>query len=85
MKTGEGSFDVYEIKDFENNPAGYFMADPKNKLLVGDITVQSPKASTEKGIKIGDTFKDLLKAFPNIEVHGSEVEGRTYATANNLS
>jgi uncharacterized protein YdbL (DUF1318 family) len=85
MQTGEGSFEVYKITDKENNPAGYLMADPKNKLLVGSITVESPKASTHEGIKIGSTFKDLLKAFPNIEVHGSETESRTYATKGNLS
>ena len=85
LKTGEGTFDVYEIKDFENNPAGYFVPDPKDKLLVGDITVQTPKAKTIKGIKIGDTYQDLLKLFPDISVHGSEIEGRTHATANNLS
>jgi hypothetical protein len=55
MKTGEGSFEVYQIKDFENNPAGYFMPDPQNKLVIGDITIESSKAQTEKGIKIGDT------------------------------
>ena len=85
MKTPEGTFEVYEIKDFENNPAGYFLPDPKDKLLVGDITVKSPKAQTAKGIKIGDTFQDLLKSFPDIAVHGSEIEGRTDATINNLS
>ena len=85
MKTGEGTFEVYEIKDFENNPAGYFLPDPKDKLLVGDITVNSPKAQTAKGIKIGDTFQDLLKNFPDIAVHGSEIESQTHAIANNLS
>jgi hypothetical protein len=85
MNTGEGSFEVYKITDKENNPAGYLMADSKNKLLVGSITVESTKARTEEGIKVGSTFKDLLKAFPNIEVHGSEIESRTYAKAGNLS
>jgi hypothetical protein len=85
MKTGEGTFEVYEIRDFENNPAGYFMPDTKNKLLVGDITVQSPKASTDKGINVGDTFQDLLKVYPDIEVHGSEIESRTYANVKNIS
>jgi hypothetical protein len=85
MQTGEGSFEVYKITDKENNPAGYFMADTKDKLLVGSITVESPKARTQDGIKIGSTFSDLLKAFPNIEVHGSEIESRTYATKGNLS
>lgn len=85
LKTGEGTFEVFEIKDFDNNPAGYFLPDPKDKHLVGDITVTSPKARTIKGIKIGDTFQDLLKIFPDIAVHGSEMEGRTHATAHNLS
>ncbi len=85
MKIADGTFDVYEIKDFENNPAGYFVPDPKDKLLVGDITVKTPKAKTIKGIKIGDTYQDLLNVFPDISVHGSEIEGRTHATANNLS
>jgi hypothetical protein len=85
MKTGEGTFEVYQIRDFENNPAGYFMADPNNKLLVGDITVESPKASTEKGIKLGSTFKDLLAAYPKLEAHGSEMESRTYAKFGNIS
>ena len=47
--------------------------------------VESPKASTDKGLKIGSTFKDLLKVYPNIDVHGSESEGRTYATADGFS
>lgn len=85
LRTAEGTFEVYEIKDFDNNPAGYLFPDPKNNLLVGDIVVKSPKAHTIKGIKPGDTFQDLLKIFPDIAVHGSETEGRTHATANNLS
>lgn len=85
MRTGEGVFEVYEIKDFDNNPAGYFLPDPRDKQLVGDITVKSPKAQTAMGLKIGDTFQDLQKVFPDIAVHGSEIEGRTYATANHLS
>ena len=85
LKTGEGTFEVYEIKDFDNNPAGYFLPDPKDKLLVGDITVNSLKARTAQGIKVGSTFQDLLKIYPAIEVHGSEIEGRTNATADNLS
>lgn len=85
LKTGEGIFEVFEIKDFDNNPAGYFLPDPNDKSLVGDITVTSPKARTVKGIKIGDTFADLLKVSPDIEVHGSEIEGRTHATAHSLS
>jgi hypothetical protein len=85
LKTGEGSFEVYEIRDFENNPAGYFLPDPNDKDRVGDIVVQTPKAQTAEGIMVGSTYEDLLKVFPSIEVHGSEVEGRTNATNGTLS
>ncbi len=85
LKTGEGSFEVYEIRDFENNPAGYFLPDPNDADRVGDIVVQTPKAQTAEGIMVGSTYEDLLKVFPNIEVHGSESEGRTNATNGTLS
>jgi len=85
MRTGEGSFDIYRIKDFNNNPAGYFMADPKDDALVGNITVEAPTANTIDGIHIGSTFGELKDKVLAIEVHGSEVEGRTYLNYNNLS
>lgn len=85
MQTGEGTFDIYRIKDFNNNPAGYLMADPNDKAVVGDITVETQMAQTAEAIKVGSSFQQLRSAIPTIEVHGSEVEGRTYATANNIS
>lgn len=85
LRNGEGTFEVYQIKDFNNNPAGYFLPDPKDESRVGDIIVETPKASTAEGIKVSSTFEALSKALPNIEVHGSEIEGRTYANYGNLS
>jgi len=85
LKTGEGAFEVYRIKDFNNNPAGYLIPDPKEESLVGDITVETQMAATAEGIKVGGTFQDLITAIPKVEVHGSEIEGRTYATYDNLS
>ena len=85
LRTGEGDFTVYRIKDFNNNPAGYLMPDPNNEELVGDITVETQMAKTAKGINVGSTFSDLKAAFPGIKAHGSEIEGRTYAKANNIS
>ena len=85
METGEGDFEVYTIKDFNNNPAGFFYLDMNDESLVGDITVETMMAETAEGIKIGSTFGDLKAALPTIEVHGSEIEGRTHATHNSLS
>lgn len=85
LKTGEGDFTVYTIKDFNNNPAGYFMPDPNNEGWVGDITVQTQMAKTAEGIHVGSTLGELRMHFPDIEVHGSEIEGRTYARHDTLS
>lgn len=85
LKTGEGTFEVYRIKDFNNNPAGYLMPDPNDESVVGDITVETPMAATVEDIKVGSTFGDLQRTIPNIGVHGSEIEGRTYANAHNIS
>ncbi|MEE9303258.1 MAG: hypothetical protein V3U84_05680, partial [Thiotrichaceae bacterium] len=85
LKTGEGNFEIYRIKDFNNKPAGYFLADPNNKNLVGDITVETQMAKTAEGIKVGSTFAELRKQLPEVGVHGSEIEGRTYAFYNSIS
>ncbi len=85
LQTGEADFDIYRIKDFDNNPVGYFVADPNNERLVGDITIESETAETSKGIKVGSTFQELMEKLPAIEVHGSEIEGMTHATYKTLS
>lgn len=85
LKTGEGEFDIYTIKDFNNNPAGYLLPDPTNEKLVGNITVTTKMAETEAGIKVGDTFQVLKSTIPTINVHGSEIEGRTYAKDKTIS
>jgi len=85
LRTGEGAFEVYQIKDFNNNPAGYLMPDPLNEALVGDITVETHIALTAEGIKVGDTFQDLITAIPDVDIHGSEIEGRTYANSDKIS
>lgn len=85
VETAEGDFLTYVIKDFNNNPAGFFYPDRNDENLVGDITVETQMAETAEGIKVGSTFGDLKAALPAIEVHGSEIEGRTHATHNSLS
>lgn len=85
LKTGEGDFEVYYIKDFNNNPAGYFLPDPNDESVVGEIVVQALHASTKEGVKMGSTFAELKAAYPSMEVHGSEIEGRTYARVGQLA
>lgn len=84
METGEGTFSIYLIKDFNDNPVGYFHPDPNNQNLVGDITIDTKNVETTEGIRVGSTFQELKNKFPKIKVYGSEIEGRTHATYDNL-
>ena len=85
LKTGEGSFDIYQIRGYDKGAVGYFFPDPKDKTLVGNIVINTPFPKTEQDIHVGKSFAELQKALPNLKVHGSEVEGRTYAKNANLS
>lgn len=85
LQTGEGDFDIYNIKDAKNDVVAYFLANPIDNELIGDIYITSPLAKTEDGIGIGHTFGDLLAKYPDLEVHGSEIEAQTFANQGNLS
>lgn len=84
LKTGEGDFDIFNLKDENGNTVAYFVPFGKNQDEVGAITVTSTLAKTEDGIKIGDTFGSLLEKYPNLKVYGSEIEGYTQALVGNL-
>lgn len=85
LKTGEGSFDIYQILDNDKTAVGYFFPDPNQATQVGNIVIDIPTAKTLRDIKVGDTFQELKKKLPNLSVNGSENEGRTYVHHNNLS
>ncbi len=85
LRTGEGDFDIFNIKDENENTVGYFVPFGENEDKVGSVTVTSELAQTEDGIKIGDTFETLLKKYPNLKVFGSEIEGYTQAIVENIS
>jgi hypothetical protein len=79
---GEGRLSVHKLLDDKGSCLGYVMPRLGNNSLVGDITITSNKVLTEHGIRIGDTYSKLKEARNNLEVGGSNSEGRTYATAD---
>lgn len=82
LQTGEGDFDIFNVKDKEGNVVAYFVPFGEKEDKVGTITVTSELAKTEDGIKIGDTFETLLAKYPDLKVYGSEIEGYTQAIVN---
>ncbi|MEL7163674.1 MAG: hypothetical protein AAFN92_23145, partial [Bacteroidota bacterium] len=86
LRTGEGEFSVYYIDGAEGEELGYLMADPRDPAMIGDITVTAKEVVTEAGIRVGVNFAELQNRLGHpLEVHGSEVESRTYAIRDGLA
>jgi len=85
LVTGDGDFTVYLIMDGPESKIGYLMPDPNDETKVGDITITSPIPTTTEGMKVGMTLGDLFNRYRNLEIHGSEIEGRTTAYKDQLS
>lgn len=83
-RTGEGSFNVYKIIGEDGAHLANIYPDQKDENLVGQIEIISSDAKTENEIQIGNTFKDLSMKEGTLEVHGSESEGRTYASKDGI-
>lgn len=84
IKNGEGTFEVYRIRDDKSAPMGYVVPRIGNNDLVGDITLHSKKVLSEHGIRIGDEFSKLQEAVKDIKVNGSKIEGRVYASIGRI-
>jgi len=84
MKTGEGDFVTYELKNAAGEKLAFVMPDPRDPKLVGDITIVSPKAMTSKGVRVGMTLGELKKRIGDLTVHGSEIESRTSVAKDNI-
>ncbi len=78
LSTGEGDFPVYYIDGAEGTELGYLMLDDA-ETVISDITITSPDVATEAGVSVGMTYAELQNILGEFEVHGSEIEGYTYA------
>ncbi|MEZ7498169.1 hypothetical protein QO200_05390 [Flavobacterium sp. Arc3] len=85
QRNGEGSFDGYAILDNDGDEIGFIFPKYENKEDIGMIEISSPKFKTKNGIGVSSTYQDLMKTYPTIETHGSEIESRTNSTIGNMS
>lgn len=82
LETGEGTFEIYLIKDENGDELGYVDPNFEDESLVGGITVTTEKAITEDGVSIGMLYSTFNEKFPDAELHGSEIEGYTSTNVN---
>ena len=84
LKNGEGTFKVFTIEK-NGESIGYTFPDPNDDSKTGEIVITSKTFKTAKGIQIGTTYNELKDKLDNFEVHGSEIESRTYVTNGAVS
>jgi hypothetical protein len=84
LRTGGGIFDVFYIDSAEGNELGYVLPDPRDPGAIRSIVITSPNVVTEKGVRIGIEFPELMQRLGAVSISGSEVESRVYAKAGQL-
>lgn len=72
------------VIEIDGQELGYAVPNNEDKRLIGNITFQSPKVKTEKGIKVGDSFGDLVKKHPNLTLKKSRNGKKLYAKAGRI-
>jgi hypothetical protein len=78
-KTGDGEFDIYTYKTPSGEILRIFPLKKGGVEKVHLLEYTGAMCQTSKGVGVSSTLSALLKAYPDLEVHGSEVEGRTMA------
>ena len=78
LETGEGSFEVHFIAGRRKDTLGYGFSDDGN--TIESITITSPDAVTQQGIRVGNSLSELRERLGQLELYGTEVESRVYAS-----
>jgi len=84
LKSGAVSLSAWYIDGAEGNELGYVLPDPRDAGTVRSIVITSPDVVTEKGIRVGYEFPELMQRLGTLSLHGSEIESRVYADEGNL-
>lgn len=85
LENGEGTFEIWDIMDETHGKIGYVMEHPMEKGKVGGISITSDKVETGDGLRVGSTWANIVGKFPDTQVYGSEIEGRTSAVVGRYS
>jgi hypothetical protein len=81
IQNGEGLFYVYKIFGDDDTELAHIFCIENDAMveIPHYIEIISPKISTPKGIKVGDSYAKLVETYGEVTLIGSEMEGRTHA------
>ena len=84
LTTGDGTFTVYAIHGRNGEALGYLHPDPEDAGRIGHLVVTSADVVTEQGLRVGNSYAELVERMGEVEVHGSEPASRVYANQGPL-
>ena len=79
LEDGEGTPDVHYIRGRKDQELGYVLPEPDDATLIGTIVITSPDVVTENGIRVGNSYAELVERRGELEVHGTADE-RVYVS-----
>ena len=79
FKTSYGDFDVYVYKTPNEETLRIFPVMKNGAERVEHLEYTGAMCQTDKGVGVSSTLSALLKAYPQLEIHGSEKSGRAVA------
>lgn len=82
LQTSEASFTIYKITNENQAVLGYVLPDAKQNVRL--IVVTAKLASTLEGVRVGFTLAQLREYLGAVDIHGSELEGRTTVQQGNI-
>lgn len=85
ISTGEGEFEVLFIDGAEGDELGFVYSGESDEPTIDQITITSPVVVTDKGVRVGLSFKALQQRLGPVEVYASEIESRVYATKDGIT
>ncbi len=77
LKNGDGVFAVHYIIGRRKDTLGYVFS--SDTVSIESITILSPDAVTQDGIRVGNSFSELEERIGKVKVLGSPIEARVYA------
>ena len=73
------------VLEIDGEEVGYATPNREDKRMVGSSTFQSPKIITDKGIKVGATFGEVLKKYANLELRTTKNGKKIYAKSESIA
>ena len=84
LRDGKNTSSIYRIIGRKKEELGYVHMKPQDTEVIDFITITSPDVVTEDGIRVGNSYAELVERLGKVHVEGSEKEAKVFASQGAL-